>query len=166
MRELHRTPSRPAGRTGPQGRLSHSVLQLFRNALAIRAEDELIDLLQIGKAVYTDVAKQMRTELWLSVLKVKRLGSIAARNYRLMLAKVREACQYCLWRRAVGLLPSAFWVRVIDAWAVRQSKLMRKRYHQSLTTWPPTVQPLPEEVSGDIEKDVGRTFPAVPRCAS
>ena len=44
--------------------------------------------LQVGKTVHTGVAPELRTELWMSVLLRKGIGSEAAKNYRKMLAKV------------------------------------------------------------------------------
>lgn len=68
-----------------------SVIQFFRNVVQDRQEVEeaTIDL-QVGKTVHSDVPRQMRTELWMSVLLRKGLGTAAAQQYRQMLAKVRQ----------------------------------------------------------------------------
>ena len=64
------------------------VLQLFRNIVQEKQEDDTIDL-QVGKTVHSDVPRHMRTELWMSVLLRKGSGTAASQQYRRMLAKVR-----------------------------------------------------------------------------
>lgn len=64
-------------------------VQLFKNALKNFDEgpDQTIDL-QVGKTVWHNVAPKMRTELWLSILHRKGIGSKAAKRFREYLGKV------------------------------------------------------------------------------
>lgn len=65
-------------------------VQLFKNALKNfdDAPDRTIDL-QCGKTVWHNVAPKMRTELWLSILHRKGIGSKASKRFREYLSKVR-----------------------------------------------------------------------------
>ena len=64
-------------------------VQLFKNALKNfdEAPDRTIDL-QCGKTVWHNVAPKMRTELWLSILHRKGIGSKASKRFREYLSKV------------------------------------------------------------------------------
>ena len=68
--------------------LAHTV-QLFKTALKNFDEtpDQTIDL-QCGKTVWHNVAPKMRTELWLSILHRKGIGSKASKRFREYLGKV------------------------------------------------------------------------------
>ncbi|KAK9839167.1 hypothetical protein WJX74_010845 [Apatococcus lobatus] len=63
-------------------------VQLFKNALKNFDEtpDQTIDL-QCGKTVWHNVAPKMRTELWLSILHRKGIGSKASKRFREYLGK-------------------------------------------------------------------------------
>jgi hypothetical protein len=73
------------------GKISASVLQLFKNALNLNDDEEevLIDL-QVGKKVFHGVEKKMRSELWLSILHRKGIGIAAAKKYNFYLNQVRH----------------------------------------------------------------------------
>lgn len=64
-------------------------VQLFKTALKNFDDgpDQTIDL-QVGKTVWHNVAPKMRTELWLSILHRKGIGSKAAKRFREYLGKV------------------------------------------------------------------------------
>ncbi|BDA47761.1 probable TBC1 domain family member 1 at N-terminal half [Coccomyxa sp. Obi] len=68
---------------------SAAVLQIFRNILTIKQEDDqlrVIDL-QVGSQVHNRVPGNLRTELWLSCLHRKGVGSSYASQYQAMLHK-------------------------------------------------------------------------------
>lgn len=67
--------------------LQASVLQLFRNVVQDRQEEDATVDLQVGKTVHSGLPRRMRTELWMSVLLRKGVGTAAAKQYRTMLAK-------------------------------------------------------------------------------
>jgi hypothetical protein len=71
------------------GKISAGVLQLFRNALNLKDDDEevLIDL-QVGRKVFHGVEKKMRSELWLSILHRKGIGIAAAKKYQYYVRQV------------------------------------------------------------------------------
>lgn len=73
--------------------LQASVLQLFRNVVQDRQEEDATVDLQVGKTVHSGLPRRMRTELWMSVLLRKGVGTAAAKQYRTMLAKVRPQLQ-------------------------------------------------------------------------
>jgi hypothetical protein len=68
-----------------------ALLQIFRNILSFVQDDDdelrVIDL-QVGSQVHSKVPGNLRTELWLSCLHRKGIGSAYRRQYRAMLAKV------------------------------------------------------------------------------
>ncbi|KAK9907622.1 hypothetical protein WJX75_007138 [Coccomyxa subellipsoidea] len=76
---------------------SATVLQIFRNILTIKQEDDqlrVIDL-QVGSQVHNRVPGNLRTELWLSCLHRKGVGSGYASQYQAMLHKgISEEAAY------------------------------------------------------------------------
>ena len=76
-----------------------NVLQFVRNVVQDRSEEEATIDLQVGKTVHSDVPRHMRTELWMSVLLRKGIGTAAAQQYREMLKRVS------LVKESEGVLP-------------------------------------------------------------
>lgn len=73
------------------------MLQLFRNAFNLNDDDEedvLIDL-QVGKKVFHGVEKKMRSELWLSILHRKGIGTAAAKKFQYYLQQVIPVILQC-----------------------------------------------------------------------
>ena len=93
----------------------------------------LVQDLQVGKTVHTGVSPELRTELWMSVLLRKGIGSEASKSYKKHLAKVHAH----------------------EHWDVHSVTA------PAADSCP--VQPVPQQVLEDIEKDLARTFPGVPK---
>ena len=109
-----------------------NVVQFFRNVTQERQdEDDTIDL-QVGKTVHSDVPRQMRTELWMSVLR-KGLGTAASQQYVQMLAKVRMRPHICLtlscWREPIQKVGLAAGCRVQLALILACEPCMRSGEH-------------------------------------
>ena len=114
------------------------VLQMFRNALRIAADEDddspqsrTVDL-QVGRTVHT-VSGTMRTELWLSVLTRNRgAGHAAAREYAEKLARVRSRpWQQLNCRAAIAKRQTV----EVDGLVVAISGLRLWTHGQKLSAW-------------------------------